>query len=279
MDIDKLMNVDPFVTLQDVEVRLGDVSVLRDIDLSIPRGAITVVVGASGSGKTTLLSVLGGGRVPQKGIVTNGEFERLSAPCRLSQHRKQTATIYQNYALIGRLTALDNVLTGLADRRCAALFFLPWPKHTQIQAINALDEVGLLSKSLVRVDDLSGGERQRVAIARALVRNPKLMIADEPFASVDPALADRFATLLRLMVERHNMTVVIALHQMDLAMRIADYVVGLAGGQVILRAPISEVASADLHQIFADDLPNHSFGKSSRMTLLKRVCSTDVVVA
>jgi phosphonate transport system ATP-binding protein len=100
------------------------------------------------------------------------------------------------------------------------------------------------------VDDLSGGERQRVAIARALVRQPKLMIADEPFASVDPGLADRFASSLRETVEKHSMTVVIALHQMHLAMRMADYIVALAAGRVIVQAPIADVVRADLDDIF-----------------------------
>jgi len=231
------MHSNPAITLQDVEVRRGGISVLRGIDLSVPQGAITAVIGVSGSGKTTLLSVLNGGRVPEKGTVINFELGDLSASSALLQHRRQTASIYQTYALIGRLTALDNVLLGMADQRPAMSFFLPSPKHMQIRAAEALDEVGLLTKSLVRVDDLSGGERQRVAIARALIRQPKLMIADEPFASVDPGLADRFASSLRRTVEKHNTTVVVALHQMHLALRIADYIVLLAAGRIIAQAP------------------------------------------
>jgi len=248
------MNGNPAITLQDVEVRRGGTSVLRGIDLSVPQGAITAVIGVSGSGKTTLLSVLNGGRVPEKGTVINFELGDLSASSALLQHRRQTASIYQTYALIGRLTALDNVLLGLADQLPATLFFLPWPKRVQIRAVEALGEVGLLSKSLVRVDDLSGGERQRVAIARALIRQPRIMIADEPFASVDPGLADRFANSLRRTVEKHNMTVVIALHQMHLAMRMADYIIALAAGQIIVKAPVSEVVPADLDRIFQAEM-------------------------
>jgi len=250
----KPMNSNPAITLQDVEVRRGGTSVLRGIDLSVPQGAITAVIGVSGSGKTTLLSVLNGGRVPEKGTVINFELGDLSASSALLQHRRQTASIYQTYALIGRLTALDNVLLGLADQLPATLFFLPWPKRVQIRAVEALGEVGLLSKSLVRVDDLSGGERQRVAIARALIRQPRIMIADEPFASVDPGLADRFANSLRRTVEKHNMTVVIALHQMHLAMRMADYIIALAAGQIIVKAPVSEVVPADLDRIFQAEM-------------------------
>jgi phosphonate transport system ATP-binding protein len=244
------MTSNPAITLQDVEVRRGGTPVLLGIDLSVPSGAITALIGVSGSGKTTLLSVLNGGRVPDKGTVINFELGDLSASGTLLQHRRQTASIYQTYALIGRLTALDNVLLGMADQRPAMSFFLPSPKHMQIRAAEALDEVGLLAKSLVRVDDLSGGERQRVAIGRALIRQPKLMIADEPFASVDPGLADRFASSLRRTVEKHNTTVVVALHQMHLALRIADYIVVLAAGRIIVQAPISEIVPADLDRIF-----------------------------
>jgi phosphonate transport system ATP-binding protein len=244
----------PAITLQNVEVWRGGTPTLRGIDLSVVRGAITAVIGASGAGKSTLLSVLSGSRVPQKGTVTNIELGDLSVPRTLLQHRRQTASIYQNHALIGRLNALDNVVLGLADQLPAMLFFLPSPKPVRIRAVEALDEVGLLPKSLVRVDDLSGGERQRVAIARALIREPKLMIADEPFASVDPGLADRFASLLRRIVEQREMTVVVALHQIDLAMRMADYVVGLAAGEVTMEAPISKVAPADLDRMFRTEV-------------------------
>src|ERR1700675_571944 len=109
----KPMKSNPAITLQDVEVQRGGIPVLRGIDLSVPRGAITAVIGVSGSGKTTLLSVLNGGRVPEKGAVINSELGDLSASSTLLQHRRQTASIYQKYALIGRLTALDNVLLGL----------------------------------------------------------------------------------------------------------------------------------------------------------------------
>jgi phosphonate transport system ATP-binding protein len=246
----KPMTDNPAITLKDVEVWRGGKPVLRGIDLSIVEGAITAVIGVSGAGKSTLLSVLSGARAPEKGAVVNSALGDLRAPDVLLRHRRQTASIYQDHALIGRLTALDNVVLGLADQLSAALFFLPPPKPLQIRAAEALDEVGLLAKSLVRVDDLSGGERQRVAIARALIREPKLMIADEPFASVDPGLADRFASSLRQTVERHQTTVVVALHQMHLAMRMADHVIALAAGRVIVQAPISKVLPADLDRIF-----------------------------
>jgi phosphonate transport system ATP-binding protein len=237
------------ITLRNVEVWRGGIPVLRGIDLSVVRGAITAVIGVSGAGKSTLLSVLSGGRAPQKGTLTNVELGDLKAPRILQEHRRQTASIYQNHALIGRLNALDNVVLGLADQLPATLFLLP-SRPVRIRAAEALDEVGLLSKSLVRVDDLSGGERQRVAIARALIREPHLMIADEPFASVDPGLADRFAGSLRRIVENRQMTVVVALHQIDLAMRMADYVIGLAAGGVTMQAPIAKVAPADLDRMF-----------------------------
>lgn len=244
------MSSGPEIVLQDVVVERGGSVVLRGINLTIPHGAITAVIGASGAGKTTLLNVLNGGIVPRQGKVLISELGDLAATGVLKEHRRKAASIYQNYALIGRLSALDNVLLGLADQRHPLASFLPWPKSIQTRAAEVLDEVGLLAKSLTRVDHLSGGERQRVAIARALIREPKLIIADEPFASVDPAAADRFAVALRRVVEDHDVTAVIALHQIHIAMKIADFVVGIAAGEVIYRGDVAGVTAADLNRIF-----------------------------
>lgn len=244
------MHAQAAIILNHVEVVRNGLTVLRDVDLEFPPAAITAIVGSSGAGKTTLLSVLNGGLAISRGVVTVPELGPLTVPAVLRKHRRQTANIYQEYALIGRLTALDNVLLGLADQRNSMMSILRWPERDQVAAAEALTEVGLIDKALRRVADLSGGERQRVAIARALVRRPKLMIADEPFASVDPALAGRFAGLLRKAVEAHGLTIIVALHQVQLALKMADYVVGLSAGKVVLNEPAAALVPADLNRLF-----------------------------
>lgn len=169
----------------------------------------------------------------------------LDTPGVLREHCRQTATVFQEHALIDRLTALDNVLLGLADRRNPLSPF-PWPHAFRRAAAVALADVGLLHRATERVGRLSGGERQRVGLARALVRQPRLLLADEPFASVDPVLADRFSSMLRRLVVDRGVTLVIVLHQMHTARILADRIIGLADGRIcFIGAPHEFDAAAE----------------------------------
>ena len=149
----------------------------------------------------------------------------------MKEHRQRTASIFQDHALIDRLTAFDNVLLGLADQR-HPFSVMPWSREYRLRAAQALDEVSLLHRAKARVATLSGGERQRVGIARALVRQPRLLLADEPFASIDPSLVRRFSRELRQTVMSSGLTLVIVLHQIETALSMADQIVGLVDGTV-----------------------------------------------
>ena len=174
---------------------------LHDISADIPTGGITAVVGPSGVGKTTLLSTLNGLLLPSSGAITVEGVGVLDSGEKLQDLRRQTATVFQEHALIDRLTALDNVLLGLADQR-HPLSPLPWSRSMRLRAAEALDQVGMLQRATARAAQLSGGERQRVGVARALVRQPRLLLGDEPFSSVDPALVRQIGRTLRDMVDR-----------------------------------------------------------------------------
>ena len=126
---------------------------------------------------------------------------------------------------------MDNVLLGLADQR-HPLSPLPWSRPMRLRAAQALDEVGLLHRATARTSQLSGGERQRVGVARALVRQPRLLLGDEPFASVDPALIRQLGNTLRDMVARSGATVILVMHQMETALSLADKVIALAEGRI-----------------------------------------------
>lgn len=178
------------VALDRLTVRRGGRDILRDISLSFAEGTITAVVGPSGVGKTTLMGCLNGLLPAAAGTVVVAGAGRLDNAKALREARRHTATVFQDHALIDRLPAIDNVLLGLADSR-HPLSPLPWPQALRRRAAQALDEVGLLGRATARTAHLSGGERQRVGIARALVRRPRLLLGDEPFASVDPARAMR----------------------------------------------------------------------------------------
>jgi len=224
------------VALERVTVCRGARKVLREVNLSFAAGTVTAIVGRSGVGKTTLLSVLNGLLKPDRGSVAVAGLGALDCGPVLRRHRGRTATIFQEHALIGRLSAIDNVLLGLADAR-HPLSPLPWPKAMRLEAAVALAEVGLLERATTRVSQLSGGERQRVGVARALVRRPSLLLADEPFASLDPALTRQLSEHLRAAVSRLGLTVVIVLHQIDAARALSDRIVGLRDGRAAFDAP------------------------------------------
>jgi phosphonate transport system ATP-binding protein len=237
------------IRLEQVSVRRGAALVLRDISTDIPAGAITAVVGPSGVGKTTLLGTLNGLIRPLAGRVAIAGEGLPDGGDALRAYRRRTATVFQEHALIGRLTALDNVLLGLADRR-SPLSILPWPRSLCLAAAAALDEVGLLHRANVRTAWLSGGERQRVGLARALVRNPRLLLGDEPFASVDPGLVRQLGGLLRRRVDQDGMTVVLVIHQLDTALSLADKVIALSEGRIVFDGPPGSFDAFRQQQVF-----------------------------
>ncbi len=156
--------------------------------------------------------------------------------------------------MIDRLSALRNVLLGLADAR-HPLSLLPWSQAQQRQAAEALDEVGLLYYARTRVDRLSGGERQRVGLARALVRAPRLLLGDEPFAAVDPNQARQLGDAIRTLATQHGMTVILVMHQIDMAMALADRVIGLANGQIAFDGPVAHFDRAAQARVFSSTAP------------------------
>jgi phosphonate transport system ATP-binding protein len=227
------------IVVEQLTLRRGKVEVLRDLSLSFRECSVTAVVGPSGVGKTTLVSAINGLLLPEKGRIVVSGIGALDNPAALKAARHRIATIFQDHALIGRLSAIDNVLLGLADMR-HPLSPLPWPGELRLRAAEALEQVGLLDKAAVRADQLSGGERQRVGIARALIRKPVILLGDEPFASVDPVLAQRLAENFKSLITKHGITVILVLHQLQMARALADRIVGLSGGRIAFDGPAAD---------------------------------------
>ena len=169
---------------------------------------------------------------------------------RLREHRRQTGMVFQQHHLIGRQTVLANVLMGRLATRSTWQALLPWTRNDKLLALEALDRVGLADKAMTRADALSGGQQQRVGIARALIQKPRLMLADEPVASLDPVTAENVLTLLHDICKTDRLTAVVSLHQVDYAKRFADRIVGLNNGSVVFDGKPDALADVDIERLY-----------------------------
>ena len=159
--------------------------------------------------------------------------------------------IFQDFNLVNNLSAINNVLTGLlnSSSKFFSMFYL-FTKEQRLKALQALETVGLLHKAYNRADELSGGQRQRVGIARAIIKRPILLLADEPVASLDPKAAELIMSLLKKINKEYKITVVCNLHQVDLAMKYSDRIVGLLEGQIMFDQIASNVEKKSINQIY-----------------------------
>ena len=245
------MTAPPFLRLENVSVTFRDGHrALRGVTTSVARGERLVLLGRSGAGKSTLLRCLNLLQRPTSGRVRVGDLADLDAPGALREHRRRTGMVYQDHHLVGRRSALQNVLTGRLGFHSTLRTLLPMPQSDVRLAMECLDRVGLADKALRRVDRMSGGERQRVGIARALVQRPRLLLADEPVASLDPATAEQVLDLLVRICREDGLTAVLSLHQVDLARMYGERILGLARGEVVFDGHPSDLAEAPLRRIY-----------------------------
>nr|VDG63095.1 amino acid ABC transporter ATP-binding protein [Streptococcus thermophilus] len=231
----------------------GGVLGLDDVTLDVHEGEITVLLGLSGSGKSTLLRHLNGLHTPTSGEV-NVLGKDLSAlkSKEMRAVRKDIGVIFQHFNLIGPMSVLENVCTGrLGSLDGPRLSLMMYPKDVRLEAIEQLERVGLGDRAFQRADTLSGGQQQRVAIARALMQHPKVLLADEPVASLDPVSSQGVMELLTEISREEKLTVVCSLHQVQLAVDFGDRIVGLRSGQVVLDRETSSMTVEDANSIYS----------------------------
>ncbi len=231
--------------------------VLRGIDLNIDGDGLTAIIGPSGTGKSTLLRCIN--RLVEP---TSGRIELTSADGTLTdltmlkghalrQARRGIGMVFQEYNLVERLTVIENLLCGRLGYVSA---WAAWRRRfdpNDIQAAFALlNEVGLSEFSHRRADALSGGQRQRVGIARALMQQPLMLLADEPTSSLDPKTSAEIMALLKEQGQARKIPVLVNMHDVDLAKRFADRVIGMRGGQVVFDGPPSQLSQSDLQRIY-----------------------------
>jgi len=222
---------------------------LKGVDLKINKGEFVSILGPSGSGKTTLLRTINGLETSSGGEIffDNKEVNNNN----ISEVQKKTGMIFQEFNLVNNLSAINNVLTGLlnSSNKFSSLFYL-FSKKQKIEALRSLETVGLLEKSYSRSDELSGGQRQRVGIARAIIKKPLLLLADEPVASLDPKSSNLILSLLKKINQEFGTTILCNLHQVDLAKKYSDRVVGLIDGTIIFDEKSSNINEAYLKKIY-----------------------------
>ena len=226
-----------------------DTKALKGIDLYVKKGEFLSILGPSGSGKTTLLRSINGLEIIDSGEVFIDNQKLTNAS--LSEIQKKTGMIFQEFNLVNNLSSINNVLTGLlnSSSKFLSMFYL-FSKEQKLEALRSLEMVGVVEKAYNRVDELSGGQRQRVGIARAIIKRPMVLLADEPVGSLDPKSANIMMKLLKEINKKFRITVVCNLHQIDLATKYSDRIVGLLDGSIIFDKSITNINPSFIKKIY-----------------------------
>ena len=241
------------VRVASLSVAYGDARVLDDVSLEIQPGEVVALVGANGAGKSTLMRSLVGIGPRTPGSVTVGGVDVGAATgAELRGVRRRTGMVFQRFCLAGRLNAFQNVLHGGMGRTGPRGWMASLAsRRERMDAMACLDRVGLGQLAERRASKLSGGEAQRVAIARALMQRPHLILADEPVASLDPAATRGVMELLTEVAREQGVTAILALHQLDLARRYTDRVIGLQGGRLKIDSALTSCLDSELDGLYA----------------------------
>jgi phosphonate transport system ATP-binding protein len=231
----------------------GSQNVLEEIALSIPRGQAVALIGHNGSGKSTLLRCCLHLIKPCRGEIRILGCDLV--PCKgrqLRRMRSRVGFVFQRHNLVPRLSVLTNVLHGVQARKKGPQTWLHClaPQKDRLAAMAQLERVGLVHLAARRVDQLSGGESQRVAIARALMQRPRIMMADEPVASLDPSAGEEVMQLFLNLIRDEGITLLFVSHNLEHAQRYADRIIGLREGRLQLDTPSKSVDLSTLRRLY-----------------------------
>ncbi|MEM9713560.1 MAG: phosphonate ABC transporter ATP-binding protein [Actinomycetota bacterium] len=231
----------------------GSVVALDDVNLDVPEGQLLVIIGLSGSGKSTFLRHLNKLHTPTNGrIEVLGHDVNAAKGSELRQLRRDVGFIFQQFNIVGRLTVLENVLSGALGRlRGPRYGVLTYSKKLRREALEQLERVGLADRAFQRTNTLSGGQQQRVAIARTLMQKPKIVLADEPVASLDPEISGQVMEVMFRVTSEENMTVITSLHQVELALGWAQRMVGLRDGRVVLDRDAEGLSTEEVMTVYS----------------------------
>lgn len=241
--------------LVDLEKRYNTDLALTGINLEIQSGEVVGLIGPSGAGKSTLIRCVNRLVEPTKGAIflQNTDLKKLSKK-ELRQARRDIGMIFQEYALVERLTVMENVLSGrLGHMDFWNSWFRRFSPEDIAQAYELLERVGLKGKENNRADELSGGQRQRVGIARALIQQPQLMLIDEPTASLDPKTSRQIMRLIIELCRERGLAAIVNIHDVVLATEFLPRIIGLRAGEVVFDGPSKDVNTEVLTKIYGDE--------------------------
>ncbi len=234
--------------------RTGDLA-LKGVNLEVPDGQVMALIGPSGAGKSTLIRCVNRLVEPSSGQVFMGDMELTGlSRGQLRRARRQMGMIFQEYALVERLTVMENVLSGrLGYVGFWRSYFRKFPQSDIDEAFRLLERVGLEHMVDKRADELSGGQRQRVGICRALIQNPQLLLVDEPTASLDPKTSRQIMRLICELCAERNLSAIINIHDVMLAQMFAERIVGLQLGEIVYDGPPNGLTADVLTQIYGEE--------------------------
>jgi phosphonate transport system ATP-binding protein len=241
--------------LQGLGRRFGEVAAVDGVTLSVPAGQMVGVIGRSGAGKSTLIRMVNRLTEPTAGrILFEGRDVTALRGRALRDWRARCAMVFQQFNLVQRLDVLTNVLVGRLNHRPTMSSLLKrFTAEERAMALAALDRFDLAAAALQRADTLSGGQQQRVAIARALLQEPRVVLADEPIASLDPRNAKVVMDALRRINREQGITVLCNLHHLDTAREYCDRIVAMQSGRVVFDGAPAELTAARVRDVYGVD--------------------------
>ena len=228
------------------------VTALKNVNLQIEQGEFVAIIGLSGAGKSTLIRAINRMHDITEGslIVDGTDVSKLKGKD-LRRFRRKVGMIFQSFNLVNRTSVINNVLTAdVPDMPFWRVLLGIFSKDQKMRALEALDKVGILDKAYTRCDQLSGGQQQRVALARTLNQNPTIILADEPVASLDPVTAHQVMSDFKRINQELNISILINIHHVDLALEYADRVIGIRAGEIVFDGPASTITKELLDEIY-----------------------------
>ena len=230
---------------------------LKDVTLTIQDGEFVAIIGRSGAGKSTLLrSVNRMHDITEGRLTVEGVNVSTLKGKDLRRFRRGIGMVFQSFNLVTRTTVIRNVLAACVPEMPFWRVLLgAFRKQDKLTALESLDKVGILDKAYIRADQLSGGQQQRVALARTLAQNPKIILADEPVAALDPVTAKQVMQDFVRINKDMGITILLNIHHVELAMEYADRIIGIRAGQIVYDGPAKAVDQAVLDRIYGESAP------------------------